>query len=76
MQKLYEKVVKSEEKWELEENLQLFFDCVMSEMARRDKDLEDLRKDVELFRSLIETIVEPPEAPDSESNLSTYSSAD
>ena len=43
----------------------------MSEMARRDKDLEDLRKDVELFRSLIETIVEPPEAPDSESNLST-----
>lgn len=71
MQKLYEKVINSEEKWDLEENLQLFFDCVRSELSKRDNDIEDLRKDLELFRSLIETIVEPTEAPESESNLST-----
>ena len=69
MQKLYEKVINSEEKWDLEENLQLFFDCVRSELSKRDNDIEDLRKDLELFRSLIETIVEPTEAPENESNL-------
>ena len=71
MQKLYEKVINSEEKWDLEENLQLFFDCVRSELSKRDNDIEDLRKDLELFRSLIETIVEPTEAPENESNLSS-----
>ena len=76
---LYEKVVKSEEKLELEGNLQTFFLAVTAELERRDAEITILRKDTDMFRELIYKIMseEPPaEAPDSESNLSTYCSGD
>ena len=71
---LYEKVVKSEEKEELEGNLQTFFLAVTTELERRDAEIDILRNDVNMFRELIHAVMseEPPaEAPDSESNLST-----
>ncbi len=74
---LYEKVVKSEEKVELEANLQTFFVAVTAELQRRDAEISLLRKDLDMLRELIYAVMseEPPsEAPDSESNLSTYPS--
>ena len=71
---LYEKVTQSEEKVELEGNLQTFFLAVTAELQRRDAEIDILRKDVAMLRELIHAVMseEPPEdAPDSESNLST-----
>ena len=71
---LYEKVVKSEEKEELEGNLQTFFVAVSAELERRDAEIGILRKDLNMFRELIHAVMseEPPaEAPENESNLSS-----